>query len=104
MCILDYKYHIFTCALLYQGIQCFQAVLALVYLVLPGNVGSILNLTGFVVWGSYGLIMAAHIMFKFQKETKDTPRVVRVRKLIAGIFIEFFNESNFVFNIFSPKN
>lgn len=66
---------------MYHDVQCFQTMLALIYLVLPGNVGSILNLTGFIVWGTYGLIMVAHIVFKFQKDTKDTPRVVRVCKL-----------------------
>nr|XP_034330599.1 b(0,+)-type amino acid transporter 1 [Crassostrea gigas] len=64
-----------------------MTVLALIYLVLPGNVGSILNLTGFIVWGTYGLIMVAHIVFKFQKDTKDTPRVVRVPIFVSLVVL-----------------
>ncbi|XP_061189850.1 b(0,+)-type amino acid transporter 1-like [Saccostrea echinata] len=55
----------------------FMTLMALLYLVLPGNVGSMINLTGFIAWGTWGLVMAAHIVFKFKGDTKDIPRLVR---------------------------
>lgn len=53
---------------------------------LPGDVASIINLTGFITWGMLGLVMVAHIVFKFKKDTKDIPRLVRVtiKDIFAG--------------------
>nr|XP_022343830.1 b(0,+)-type amino acid transporter 1-like [Crassostrea virginica] len=54
------------------------ALLAFLFLSLPGNVGSIINMTGFISWATYGLVMVAHIVFKFRSDTKDIPRLIRV--------------------------
>ncbi|XP_078311025.1 b(0,+)-type amino acid transporter 1-like isoform X4 [Crassostrea virginica] len=55
-----------------------EALLAFLFLSLPGNVGSIINMTGFISWATYGLVMVAHIVFKFRSDTKDIPRLIRV--------------------------
>ncbi|XP_078311028.1 b(0,+)-type amino acid transporter 1-like [Crassostrea virginica] len=63
------------------------SLLALVYLMLPGDVASIINLTGFITWGMLGLVMVAHIVFKFKKDTKDIPRLVRVPIVVSLVVL-----------------
>ncbi|XP_048748195.1 b(0,+)-type amino acid transporter 1-like isoform X2 [Ostrea edulis] len=65
----------------------FMTLLSLLYLILPGNVGSVINVMGFISWGTWGLVMVSHIVFKFKEDTKNIPRLIRVPLLVSVIML-----------------